>query len=261
MSRVPWRLLLLAALAAAVVLTYVICAPAMLPRDDLDKDSSPKDGLSAKPPPAAHTKPSGIAYFLPIAEFTDSKWIRMNTILNKAVRVCDTATLQSVGRKRAADMRCNITVKSEKGWDNLCVKTRAMIQHLCETDGLGNHEFFVKLDDDTMVDPRMEEYIMRELSGRDVYFGFSPGFIEKHLRYHNWFPGPFYGVSANVFKQMCACNMPPCTEKLPWEDQWFGYMLGECNITREDILFDKGSIFHREYTAPRVSVKFHQYTD
>ncbi|KAJ2699552.1 hypothetical protein H4R19_005527, partial [Coemansia spiralis] len=204
-------------------------------------------------------KPWGIRYFLPMAEFTDNRWLRMNTILNKAVRVCDSATLKSVGSKAASDMRCDFTVTSDVGWEGLCSKTRTMLEHICKNDGLGNNEFFVKIDDDTLVDPRIEDYIMDELSGRDVYFGFSPGFIDRRTGYHNWFPGPFYGFSASVLKQVCACDMPQCTKEIIGEDQWLGYMLGECKIQKEDILFDKGTVYHREYSSPRISAKFRKY--
>ncbi|KAJ2693473.1 hypothetical protein H4R19_006008, partial [Coemansia spiralis] len=100
-------------------------------------------GVGGGPPASeAQGKPWGIRYFLPMAEFTDTKWLRMNTILNKAVRVCDNATLKSVGSKAAADMRCDLTVTSETGWEGLCSKTRAMLEHICKNDGLGNNEFF-----------------------------------------------------------------------------------------------------------------------
>ncbi|KAJ2792008.1 hypothetical protein H4R21_006230, partial [Coemansia helicoidea] len=174
-----------------------------------------------------------------------------------AVRVCDKTTMDTVDKTITDQLGCDITLEAERGWGKLCTKTKAIYDHLCRANKLGNHEFFIKLDDDTMVDPRMEEYIMRELSGRNVFFGFSPGWIRSATKYHNWFGGPFYGFSASVLDKICGCSMPDCPDGMG-EDEWTGYMLGECNITKEDILLPKGYVYHHDYDAPRVTIKFHK---
>ncbi|KAJ1726913.1 hypothetical protein LPJ61_004879, partial [Coemansia biformis] len=175
----------------------------------------------------------GIVYYLPVARFTDNKYIRMNTILNKAVKVCDTKTLKDADKETLSHLTCDVTVKSDRGWSNLCPKTKAMIEHVCAAGGIGNKTFFAKVDDDTIVDPRVEDYIMSNLSGRDIYFGFRLGAKSSMTNDHSWFDGPFYGLSASVLKKVCQCKIPDCRQYMG-EDQWTGYMLGECNITKED---------------------------
>ncbi|KAJ2699553.1 hypothetical protein H4R19_005528 [Coemansia spiralis] len=269
MSRRPKLLVLLPVLALTVIVTYVLCVPKMLPGGVFGggsseaagslKEAIPADTANAPSEaiPAVPAKPSGITYYLPVAQFTDSKWLRMNTVLRKAVRVCDKTTMDTVAKNITDQLGCDVTLEAERGWGKLCTKTRAIYDHLCKAGGLGSSEFFIKLDDDTLVDPRMEDYILRELSGRDVFFGFSPGWIRSFTKFHTWFGGPFYGFSASVLDKICACSMPDCPDKMG-EDEWTGYMLGECNITKEDILLPKGFVYHRDYSSPRVSVEFHK---
>ncbi|KAJ1732917.1 hypothetical protein LPJ61_001812 [Coemansia biformis] len=265
-------LVLLPLVVLALVSTYILCAPAQLslgsfggnsadPKAATDDtaDSAPNAAPDAKADPAAPVRPSGIAYYLPVAQFADSRYLRMNTILNKSIKVCDKTTLETVDKKIVDNMMCDVVIEAERGWGKLCSKTRAMIDHLCSNGGLGNKEFFIKVDDDTMIDPRIEDYIQSEMSGKDVFFGFSPGYIEAFTKYHTWFGGPFYGFSASVLKQICSCAMPDCPPNMG-EDQWAGYMLGECNITKEDILLPQGYVYHREYKAPRVSIEFHRFS-
>ncbi|KAJ2692308.1 hypothetical protein H4R19_006178 [Coemansia spiralis] len=202
---------------------------------------------------------SGIAYFLPVADFTDGKWVRMNTLLNKATKVCDKPTLAKVDKKKAEDLMCDITLDTKDGWWNLCLKTRAMFDHLCTLDdyGVGNNEFLVKIDDDTIADPDVEQEIMSTMSGKDVFFGFSPGFISEMTGPHSWFGGPFYGFSTSLLKQVCACSRPECRHEMG-EDQYTGFMLGECNITKQDVLLPKGFIYHRKYSVPRLTIQFNR---
>ncbi|KAJ1732916.1 deubiquitinating enzyme [Coemansia biformis] len=201
----------------------------------------------------------GIAYYVPVARFTDSKYLRMNTILNKAVKVCDTKTLKEADKETLAHLTCDVTVESDRGWGNLCKKTKAMVEHVCAAGGIGDNEYFVKIDDDAIVDPRVEDYIRSHYSGKDVFFGFSPGFKSSMTGEHTWFGGPFYGFSANILRQACQCKIPDCRRNMG-EDQWAGYMIGECNITKEDALLPEGFVYHREYTAPRVSIKFNRFS-
>ncbi|KAJ1717977.1 hypothetical protein LPJ61_006987 [Coemansia biformis] len=184
----------------------------------------------------------------------------MNTLLNKAVKVCDTKTLETSDKETVADMMCDITVKSDRGWSNLCPKTVALVEHLCATGGIGDNEFFVKIDDDTIADPRVEDYIKSHLSGRDVFFGWVQATRLPMTNHHLWFHGPLYGFSASILKQIRQCRRPPCRKHVG-EDQWIGYMLGECNITKELVQLPEGLIYHREYKVSRVSIKFQRYLD
>ncbi|KAJ2775066.1 hypothetical protein IWQ56_000281 [Coemansia nantahalensis] len=214
-------------------------------------------GLAA---PQAKVAPAKIAYFLPVAGFTDSKWLRMNTVLSKAVKVCDTSTLKQVANKTAADMACDITLDNKSGWANLCSKTKLLFDHLCtlEDYGVGSSEFIVKIDDDTMADPDLEKYIASAMRGKNVYFGSLRGFPSAMAGTHTWFEGQFYGFSARLMKQVCACKRPECSDKVG-EDEWTGAMLTKCNIVKEDVQIPEGYVYHREYSVPRVSVKFQRY--
>ncbi|KAJ2771322.1 hypothetical protein IWQ57_002264, partial [Coemansia nantahalensis] len=91
----------------------------------------------------ANVAPAKIAYFVPVAGFTDSKWLRMNTVLNKAATFCDTQTLNEVDNKTLADLTCDIKLETKSGWDNLCAKTKLLFDHLCtlEDYGVGDNEF------------------------------------------------------------------------------------------------------------------------
>ncbi|KAJ2806250.1 hypothetical protein H4R21_000954 [Coemansia helicoidea] len=208
----------------------------------------------------AKVAPAKIAYFAPVAGFADSKWLRMNTLLNKAVKVCDTETLKQVDNKTLADLTCDITLETKSGWDNLCSKTELLFDHLCtlEDYGVGDNEFLVKIDDDTIADPDVEKYIASRMRGKDVFFGYSEGFKSDTTGPHSWFGGPFYGFSAGFMKQVCACKRPKCPGNMG-EDQWTGVMLGECKIEKKDVLIPEGYVYHREYSVPRLTIHFNRY--
>ncbi|KAJ2771324.1 hypothetical protein IWQ57_002266 [Coemansia nantahalensis] len=210
--------------------------------------------------PQAMPASAKVAYFLPVAGFTDSKWLRMNTVLNKAVKVCDTETLKQADNTTAAKVACDITLETKSGWANLCSKTELLFDHLCtlEDYGVGDSEFIVKIDDDAIADPDLEKYMATTMRGKDVFFGSIPGFKTAMTGPYMWYGGAFYGFNAGFMKRVCACNRPKCKPRMG-EDQWAGVMLGECNITKEDILLPDGYVYHREYSVPRVSVKFQRY--
>jgi len=180
----------------------------------------------------------GVGYYVQIGKHVDDKWLRMNTALSKAYKVCEEAT---------SNHTCDVVLPVKSGWNNLCQKTRMMFNHLCNIKQYQKYKYIVKVDDDTLVDPEVNVEI-ESLQG-DVYFGSSQS------RSHRFFAGQFYGFNTEVVDKMCACDRPTCASG-EGEDVWVGRVLRVCKIQKREVFITPGLVYHRMYDTERMKISF-----